>query len=210
MGERIRTEAREQEPVQKRKVFIDLGYGYKPMLSSNPKYFGPEDIYIGLDLDEHQLGSDLAKSRLQKTKNKNILLTADMGAMPLADNSADEMLMANVVGEPILQEEVAEKQDPYRFKTAQEFSDIFGEAHRVLKDDGKFFIVETYTPNRFSEDGVDIVNILKQKGFIIDRIVRPSDEDYQSEMNKFSWSPGFFSTKREPPYILYASKTPKQ
>lgn len=200
-------------------VFVDFGSGNNPVAESHPEKFSSDTLYIGIDYNEEALRNGQQKF-LDKTKgNKldqpaNVLFVrAEKGALPLGDQSVDELHFGNVFGEPYYLE--FKKNEPtqeiFEIKNKGKISTFIQDAHRILSEGGVLSILETYTPG--DSNGKVLKEVLKENGFKIDRIVSGRDPEFRAELQKYNTTyksvqgqEHFFGEA----YILYAHKETKR
>jgi ubiquinone/menaquinone biosynthesis C-methylase UbiE len=179
MREKVSPESGVELGKQKKRVFIDLGSGQIPSVFWGDREYKGADYYIGIDNrgemihSARSLGDVVPNKENFARAGKNILLIKGDVAkgLPFRDNSVDEVLMSNIMGE-------------FSIKYV---GDFFIEARRVLKPDGFLIILETQTPNVTVDwrDSQGVDHIAAKYNFKKVREVRKGDTDFLIEASKY-------------------------
>ncbi len=137
----------------KEHLIVEIGSGVAPFLDhASPKFKehfikNPNILYFGLDIEpydvefaeettrynlEHELGEEAGK--------RFAFIEADGSQLPIKDNSADELILSNVLGDPRIDRDQGDEPGEIKKKMLQE-------AHRALKPGGYLTILEDTTPS---------------------------------------------------------------
>jgi SAM-dependent methyltransferase len=114
-------------------LFVEIGPGAFPVPSVGKLDFVEEETrYIGVEKDAKNIALPRDMVRRKVGEMGDIILGDASEKLPLGDETADIVYLANVAGNP---------------KThSGELEKIFGESKRILKPDGELIIVENITP----------------------------------------------------------------
>lgn len=175
--ENLEKKNKEAEP-QIKKVFIELGSGNAPVSWAGKKEFDENEIYVGID----RASADLleAKERMEEVgaENKNIhFVQTNIKTLPLKNHSADEVFLGNVLGDPSIKDAEKDK--------------FIEEAKRVLKENGRIVIKETYTPPdyKYLKDFIKKHGLSVEKGADINNPEwKELVEPYDKTSAKSKWS----------------------
>ncbi len=148
MSERFGAKHERREDVPE-KLIVEVGSGSLPLFTDSQSEYrdtfdGSSARYIGIDLDFSELthGKELqsrSDADAGRETNKNIsYVQAKAEALPLRNESVDEFLLRNVLGDPDIPVEEKRK--------------AINEAARVMKPGGILKIIEVYTPLMVYED----------------------------------------------------------
>lgn len=178
------------EAMKPKRVFLEVGTYQTPVTVFGDKKFGKDDLYIGLDIDEHEVRSAKRNSEWRdeddgrQTGEHKLFMNADMRRMPIADKSVEELFLGNVLGDPSISDKQKER--------------LLSEAARILKDKRTLVIKETNTPA--SRDKVK--QLLADYGFSVERMINPEDNEWKKEIalyNKSQATRPYWDS-----YIMYA------
>ncbi len=189
--------APEKEPVFNGKLYVEIGVGYTVGYDTRMR-FGEDDYYLGIDsglaYQEGGLGTlSPVESIRQATDGGRAahlptvdFLTADARALPLPDQSVDELLAANIFSDPLLApkipagtpigdkpvlryfgEPAVASEGGRGYHIIEELGEareaILKEAARVLKEGGRLVVNSFLTPEYAYHQGM--LEWLKQHGF---------------------------------------------
>ncbi len=185
---------------QPRRVFVEVGTNEIPLPMLGKKAFGENDVYIGIDVERENVelsrerSEEWVKSGARPEIKKMIFTQADMGRLPFADRTVDDLYLGNVFGDPGIS-----------LKSKEDFLE---EARRVLRDERELIIKENNTPMEldtyFDAQGIlvsiGLKDLLKRHGFLINRMMTPEDSDWKIEMDKYHIT----NLSGDHSYILYA------
>lgn len=133
-----------------KRVILDVGSGAYPFPAGvRQRKIQKGEIYIGIDPDakhakeNFRLMSDksLSDKRLGVGEGKGFMTIGVGERLPLRNNSVDEVVIANVIGDPKI---TGRPQDD--LLSASPVKRIIHEIARVLKDSGQVYVVESNTP----------------------------------------------------------------
>lgn len=195
MVENLPSAAGSREEKPPRRVYIEIGTGTVPAAVWGERRPKENEIYVGIDLDFTALSRarDAAAYAVragQMEEGETQFLRADARRLPLADASADEILLSNLLG--------------YEAKVSPEDrKKIIGEVERVLAPNGKLIIKETITPLDYIalEDSLAGANFAVEK--IFDRQAEP--EAFEAERRKYEGETNFGAKYS---YIVVLRKAP--
>lgn len=149
-----------------KRVIVDIGSGSFPFpVGLQQRKFKKNEIYIGIEPSESelQIASVSLKSKVAIGEGKAHLIQARGERLPLANESANETVIINLLG------------DPRMARRSTRIREILKETHRILKGGGKLYIIETYSPHPNPQG---IVELVKGLGFTLEkRLVLPSQTD---------------------------------
>ncbi|MBI4033266.1 MAG: hypothetical protein HY377_02020 [Candidatus Blackburnbacteria bacterium] len=174
-----------------KRVILDVGSGAYPFpVGLRQRKIQKGEIYIGIDPDTRH-----AKENFRLVSDKRAGATAGEGKgfmaigvgerLPLRNNSVDEVVIANVIGDPKIT-----GRPQVDLLSASPVKGIIHEIARVLKDNGQAHVVESNTPYPNHED---IIALFKTAGLVHTRtskrigqfsILPPSDDSYLLEFIK--------------------------
>lgn len=103
-----------------KRVILEIGPGEGPFYIEGQRKLKNGEYYLGVDKNPYRCRWDL-----------NSTITGNARRLPLRDESAKEIIICNVVGDPRVDDEVGE---------------VVKEARRVLSPDGEIVVIETYSP----------------------------------------------------------------
>ncbi len=213
------------------RVFVEVGCGPNPVPKIGAMKFTGDDQYIGVDLGFQDLyGRGNAADSVRK-RYDSAGIAGDCNAeflqwsgeaLPLPDHSADEVLFANVAGEPIIDRarhkylrdtrnqawEAGGRIGRPEAKTAADLitlQRLFEEASRVLKDDGQLTILETITPLDISL----LYGLLRLSNFALqgaDGFLTSRNPDWERVAAPYAIKPKESLLIGSPSYIAFARK----
>ncbi len=134
------------ESVERRdeRLIVEIGCGEQPFLQDASDEYrerfknNPALRYIGVDISEEALRTGREVSRQVDVRRGNAtadrldLVRASAESLPFADDSAEEVVLRNVLGDPDIDVEVKQR--------------AIGEAVRILRTGGALRVIEQYTP----------------------------------------------------------------
>ena len=165
----------ESENIKPTRLFLEIGAsGTQNVPMVGELQFGPQHLYLGIDHDsaEIQKAIDLNENRYASFEE------GDGHALPLPDNSFDEVMLGNVLGSKV--GNLNNNGD--KLKIIQERILLIREAARVLEIGGQLVIKETLTPlpPEVLEEIFEGVSELK-----LTKAVVPNDEEWASEIKTY-------------------------
>lgn len=185
--EQIDSRGEERKP---KRVFVEIGTGTLPLPRSGKREFGEDEIYVGIDIDWHNLAEGKGKTEQSHhdTKEKYFFVNADAKELPLRGESADEIFFRNVFGDPSIT-----KSDKLHF---------LKEARRILVSGGTLVVKETSTPL----DRNILTAILGESGFNIEKAIDETSGYFSARVKheREFLRPDQWSH----PYIIFAKKLP--
>ncbi|MEK7464315.1 MAG: methyltransferase domain-containing protein [Patescibacteria group bacterium] len=161
------------EKETKRRVFVEIGTHVLPVTWQGAKKFNKDNIYIGIDI---------SGERVRRAKEKSLMIAEGVGSdkdslnfinasadkLPLADSSADEVFLGNVLGDPGIK--------PIDKKKA-----FLKEAERILKEGGRLIIKENNTPLDYE----GLRKVLEGTMFSPEKFLTPKDAEWDKEIAKY-------------------------
>lgn len=96
-------------------------------------------VYIGIDLNQEDL-LELRKREVRRSGGKICPLVGDLGAIPLQDNTADEVWIVNVLGGTLVNKPIVLPNNTKKYELG--WGRYFTELSRILKPNGELFIGE--------------------------------------------------------------------
>ncbi len=118
------------------KLIVEIGFGDRPFPLQGSRSLMPHEQYLGIENFVRVQPDSLkfTRARLVAVAGARAeLIGIEGNQLPLDSRSADEIIMANVLGDPLVNHQDV----------------ILAESVRVLKDLGLLTVVETYTPGNF-------------------------------------------------------------
>lgn len=177
--EKIRPEDYPKKEVKKeREIIVEIGPNTTPISFYSEKMenaIKEGALYVGIDYKEE----DLKKTYRREIHN---FIAGDLRSLPLKDASADQVWLFNVFGESFGSDK--------RFFFEKQFKELA----RVIKEDGKIIIGETYTPAE-SLISHDYSDLELQKEVLIGDKLREFLKEYDMEhvlKEGTQYSPQFF------------------
>jgi ubiquinone/menaquinone biosynthesis C-methylase UbiE len=183
MREKLAPTTIEKREQAKKRVFVEIGTSANPLILWGEKEFGEHDVYIGLDINKKVLksakkGAETVMRIGERPEVKNrVFMAADMRRLPLPDDSADQLFLGNVLGDPSIRK--------------KEKDQLFEEIKRVLSASGEVIIKETNTPLPKDE----LSDLLFRHGFKILQFITPRDGRWAEEIQKYN------KIEKENPYV---------
>lgn len=156
------------EKVQDRHIILEIGTGDYPIILPSKKR--REDLkkegafYIGVELsgEEIKKAAKGIEGKYPQITSKILLIEANGVNLPFSDESINEVVIGNVLGDPSVRRYPIEM--------------IFDEIYRVLRKGGYAKIIETFTPEEGSEVLTWLIPYLQDKFEIEKTLVRESME----------------------------------
>lgn len=154
-----------KEEEKEQKIFLEVGTWEAPATFLGDMEFNEGDRYIGIDINKE----NVRRARINTPgEGENIdFMQADAKKIPLKSESASEVYLGNVLGDPRILNE-----DKVKF---------LQEAERVLEGEGKLVIKENNTPIKME----DLKKILKETGLELKKVIRPMDKEWDEEIKKY-------------------------
>jgi hypothetical protein len=181
-------------------VMVEIGHGAKPAAFADPDNFSGGRAYIGIEAwlrDPLNLKRDVIDLRPYKNRNiffidrstvkTNIDGFSDTFAI-LPDSSADELLLANLLG------------DPEVVHGSINNANILSESRRLIGQVGKLVIRETVTPVVIGSQ----LELLTSAGLQTEAIVRPDNAEAWSKLEEVYGSGGFHIFEHPDSYYIFA------
>ena len=198
----------EKESKKLRRVFIEVGSGNFPAALKTDKKEEDNNFYLAIDVDKEMVGEAKKRSdRIFGKDQRRGFVAADAEELPLAAESVDEFLFANVFGDPRIQ--------------IRKKAHFFTEVARTLREGGRMILFETYTPftfegiinkERTSRSYIGPLNprLLKQfilsQGFFLERLATPEDNDWLNLLREYGRGGTISSSDT---YVLFLRKNKK-
>ncbi|MBI2007535.1 MAG: hypothetical protein HYS83_02455 [Candidatus Blackburnbacteria bacterium] len=177
--------AKGQEENSKR-IIVEIGPGNSPFpVGLNRRQINKSEIYIGIEPHNPHI-KDTArwlKKRDIVGEGEAYMIKAVGGRLPFKGQSANEIVISNLIGHPALSEQGR------GFLLSETLKKIIEEIGRVLKKGGKATIVETYTPYPATDK---LTEVFKENGLRITKHLRllaqnPAErEDAEKELSKYA------------------------
>lgn len=153
---------------QPKRVIVDIGAGIFPYPAGREqRKLKENEIYVGIEpkLKDIEAASKILKAPEILGKGKAHLAMALGETLPLKDNSADEVVIANLFG--FFRPAAVQGRLEERLKT------LVKETARILRGKGIVHIVETYSP--YEEPG-KIIDFFKTYGLSFRKKTEDKDE----------------------------------
>ncbi len=183
--------------VPKRKVFLEVGTGQNPVPINSGRKFKKDELYIGIEPSSKIFDAQKDTRGL----GDNILFIKALGErLPLASQSVDELCICNVFTDPSF----LNNSKKYKSSEAHEMHQIVSEFLRVLTARGKLIVVGTNTPDVFDSEKVTV--LLTTHGFVIDKILHHTDEEWYEEIKQLNYFGYRYQFKGQLSYLVYAVK----
>lgn len=174
-----------------KRVFVEVGPKRAPAPSYGTIEFGPNDVYVGIDIGAEDLREGKRDTetlrRIQGKEGKMFFVKGTGEAMPLQDKSVDELIFINILGEERIEPEAKER--------------FLAEAARVLKEKGELVIGETYTPPPVPE----LEGMLERAGLAPRRVLGAHTPGFEGEVRKYEGEGGI-ALAAEGSYYLFAGE----
>jgi ubiquinone/menaquinone biosynthesis C-methylase UbiE len=174
-----------------RRVFIEIGAKRLPFPFWGKRKIGENEIYVDIDLDPQSVVS--AKNLVEgypkeRGEGRHYFVRGDAKNIPLADASADEVFMGNILGEEL----------HIGFEDKKKF---ISEAMRVLNKDGRLIIKETTTPLDYEK----LQALLAGTGFSVEKVWDKSSRPEEFEAQRRLYE-GEFDISASDSYIIVLKK----
>lgn len=154
-----------------KRVIIEVGSGSTPFpVFHKARKVEADELYVGIDLDVDAALTAKQFERYGTIKSGVISFIAGRGEhLPVKNNTAEEVLLIDVIGNPRVAGRVADK------KRLGKFLDPVGrEVFRVLKSGGSLKIIESYSPYTVPSQIIDLAQGI---GFILESWLTVRDSE---------------------------------
>ena len=112
---------------------------------------------------------DVESVRVSIHKKDNMLFVhGDARKLPLKTESADEIFMGNVLGDPSI--------------SGSDKEAMLKEARRGIKSGGRLIIRETYTPLRLK----NVEELCRKAGFMVEKVITGKNNEEMTELKRFN------------------------
>ena len=186
MNREERTPEQEKKTAPKKRVFLECGTNLTPVTWIGSREFPNSELYIGIDINAQKV-KEAKELTFDRQPNMHFF-PADAADLPFGDESVDELLLGNFLGDDLKISEAV------REKSVQE-------AARALHKGGVLIIKEIFSP----ADERYVQNLLSKNNFEIEKIIRSGDSGWEDEIRKYDWVEADRKTVSRS-YLIFAKK----
>ncbi len=143
--------APEQKPKQ---IFVEIGTNGLAVPFIGERQFGDGQFYVGIDINREMLEQSKESVEYTDRSTSHIMFVQANGEqIPIADRSAHEVFLGNVLGDPHISHESKDR--------------FLAEARRIVTDDGEVIIKENNTPAELAM----VQPLLKKHGLVVKKYI---------------------------------------
>jgi len=186
----LQKEESAEEPKPKR-VFVEVGTNSLPVTYIGSREFAEDEVYVGIDKNLENVRRAKEITELERTQQNFHFVQADAAQLPLKNESAGEVFLGNVLGDPSISPIAKER--------------FLEEAKRVLQRAGALVVKETNTP----ADRSFVEGLLTRHGFAVERVIDKESGEWRQNVDPYQKAFYDSTLGAEDSYLMYAKIEPQ-